>query len=812
MDKCQAGKGWISQGRALAPTPAPGPSEGNCTDPECQVDLDDSKWRLLNLPHDFVVEGTFSSSNDCSHGFLPYSQGWYRRHFTIPKAMQGQAIWIDFDGTQRDSDVYLNGVKLGHHDSGYTPYRFAVGQCSGRDDVPLHYDGDNVLAVHVDATQPDGWWYDGGGIYRDVWLNSADPLHIAPWGLYVPTIIDKSSIKNLDEGLSTAAASVVAVVTVTNNGNTERQFSLKASVTPADTTSNTGTAANTSSNTGTAISSLVQDLVLAANTTADFNITLDTGTVALWSVESPKLYQFACQVVADSGVVVDQDSTTFGFRTLQFDADNGLFVNGKQVKIQGMANHQDFAGVGVAVPDSLQAYRVWKMKQMGANGWRTAHNPPNPALLDETDRQGMLVWDENHRNRIGEPWESDLKALIHRDRNHPSVILWSICNEVLCENFNADNAKVLKKIVKESDPMGGRPVTAAMNGGYSDPFALVLDVTGINYNIGEYDSFHKAHPTQPMIGSETSSDVSDRGIYKNDPEKAYVEAYDTQYPGWGNTAEDAWCAISSRKYIEGGFVWTGFDYKGEPTPYQWPNINSHFGNIDIAGFPKDNYYYYQSQTGGKAMAHLFPHWNWGVGDKVDMWVYTTGTAAELFVNGKSQGKQAMSDPCRHIVWKAVPWASGNVTSVVYDSNGNVHAVAERITSGAPHAVALTLEWPLANALHADDSDTALVTATIVDAFGREVPTAMNSIGFTLDQTSARYSRILGLGNGDPSSHETDYPLSPVNGSRSAFNGLARVLVQATTAPGAFTITATSAGLQSGSLTFKSSFSAFEKHP
>jgi beta-galactosidase len=404
----------------------------------------------------------------------------------------------------------------------------------------------------------------------------------------------------------------------------------------------------------------------------------------------------------------------------------------------------------------------------------------------------------------------DLKTLIMRDRNHPSVIMWSLCNEALCEGFNADTAKVLKPIVKTLDPQGQRPVTAAMNGGYGSGFQDVLDVMGVNYHIGSYDSIHKSHPNQPMIGSETSSDYSDRSIYSNDKVNNYVSAYDVNYPGWGNTAEDAWDAIASRDFISGGFYWTAFDYKGEPTPYGWPNINSHFGVIDEAGFPKDNYFYHQSVFFGpeqKPVLHLLPHWNWDQaqcqglcseqpqGSKsVNVWAYTNGDAVELFLNNKSLGRKVM--PLRrHVSWQ-VPFAAGELRAVAYrNTSQETFATQTVTTTGKATAIALQTEWPIQGGLKADGTDTALVTVKLVDEAGRMVPTASAPVQISL----AGPGQIIGLGNGNPSSHEHDKPDSPTNGVHTAWNGLARIVVQATKEAGQITLQTSSAGLESAQI-------------
>ena len=786
-DKCNGpkGPGWVGASRTLPPPPPP---MSKCDSPYCQPDFDDSKWRSLDLPHDFVVEGNFTPHGDTSHGFLPYNKGWYRKHFDLPASAADLSVWLEFDGIQRDSVIYLNGKLLGRHLSGYTSFRFPV------DAATANFGGANVLAVFVDATQPDGWWYDGGGIYRHVWLSTADPVHVAPWGVYLPALLTSAP----DAAGRTADAVVHATTTIVNDDVHVHRFNVRSTIRGPD-----GAVVGTAMAFGSAAP--------GANRTV--NATIAVSGAKLWSVESPSLYSCYTEVIDPTGRVIDAHNDTFGIRSIAWDAAKGLLLNGVPTKVKGFANHQDFAGVGVAVPDALQTYRVWRIKQMGANAWRTAHNPPTPALLDECDKQGLLVWDENHRNEQTPDMLDDLRSLVLRDRNHPSIVMWSLCNEALCDGFDAATAAVLKPIVKELDPLGQRPVTAAMNGGFDGSFPALLDVMGINYHIQNYDSFHNAHKTQPLIGSETSSDVSDRGVYANDVKKAYVSAYDVNKPGWGNTAEDAWCAIESRAFVAGGFCWTGFDYKGEPTPYAWPNINSHFGVIDIAGFPKDNYHYYRTvffAADDEPIVHILPHWNWdatpcagmcapaagGGGAKtVSVWAYTNLDVVELFLNGASLGRQAIT-PCRHLEWD-VPYAPGNLTALGF-RNGTAAplATAGVATTGAPAAVRLSLEWPSARpSLAADGVDTALVTAELVDEDGALVRTAAAPLAFTLGGAG----RIVGLGNGDPSSHERDKPADGAHGARSAWNGLARVVVQAAAETGTITLTASAPGLTSGKL-------------
>eukprot|EP00930_Biecheleria_cincta_P096197 TRINITY_DN88076_c0_g1_i1.p1 TRINITY_DN88076_c0_g1~~TRINITY_DN88076_c0_g1_i1.p1 ORF type:complete len:916 (-),score=104.18 TRINITY_DN88076_c0_g1_i1:7-2703(-) len=770
---CEPGQGWASRGRHVQPAP-PSPRPGqDCAEQFCMVSANDTDWRVVDLPHDFVVENNFTSKADQSHGFLPYSKGWYRLHFSLDSDAKGKSVWIEFDGVQRDSTAYLNGKMLGNHLSGYTSFRFDLSKAAV-------FGGNNVLAIKVDATAPDSWWYDGGGIYRHVWLNVADHVHIAPWGVYLP-----SHVTGPISGDARADATLKIETLVLNEGSADASVYSKHVVRDPNGRQVAGSRSQTTT--------------IKAGFNATLMIEILIKSADLWSDDRPLLY--SCESTLSNGDVV---TNTFGIRKMEWGKDNGFILNGKPVKIKGFANHQDFAGVGVAVPDSLQAYRVWQQKQMGSNGWRTAHNPPTPALLDECDRQGMLVWDEHHRNHASPDMLEDMRSMVLRDRNHPSIIMWSLCNEALCENFNADTAKVLKAIVLELDPHGQRPVTAAMNGGYGSAFQDVLQVMGVNYHVNLYDDLHKKRPEQPLIGSETSSDYSDRYIYQNDKTtRMYVSSYDVNYPAWGNTAEDAWCAIAERPFVAGGFYWTNFDYKGEPTPYSWPNINSHFGVSDIAGFPKDNYYYHQSvffDASVKPIVHIVPmHWNFNEGELVDVWVYTNGNVVDLFLNDKHLGRKTII-PCRHVQWR-VSFSPGKLRADAYLTGSHTVMASDIVaTTGAASRIALDVEWPLSQTLNADNSDTALVTVRVLDHAGREVRTTSPNSSMQLSFSLSGEGRIIGKGNGDPSNHEPDKPESPRSATHSIWNGRARILMQATHKPGDVTLQAEGAGLEKASLT------------
>jgi beta-galactosidase len=736
----------------------------------------DSGWRGVHLPHDYVVEGTFDPSADTGHGSLATPTAWYRKTFTLPKSYQGKSVWIDFDGVFRKSTVYLNGVKLGTHPSGYIGVRYDLTKA-------LNYGGKNVLAVYVDPRQYEGWWYEGGGIYRHVWLNAAAPVHIETDSVVVRSTVSghAADVKVTAELAGTPGkGDFLNVELVSPSGNT--------------------------------VGSKAIGLVGRKSQSVSFRLP----QADLWSPEHPAIYKVRSSiVVAGLSKAVstfnpatkstfrpykvwnsDQVTTTFGIRTTRWDKDQGFFLNGKPIKIKGTCNHLDHAGVGIAVPDSLQVWRLEQLKKIGCNAVRCSHNPPSIEFLDACDRLGILVMDETRHlgdtemakssNNTKADDLSEFKAMLKRDRNHPSIILWSLANEEGIAG-NADGRRIyaaMKKVTYELD--GTRPVSAAMNSGYDSKvgFAGINDVIGINYSIGAYDRVHREFPDKPMMGSETASTVSTRGEYVNDPAKGYVSAYDVNYPGWAMTAEGAWKPLAERAFMAGGFVWTGFDYKGEPTPYGWPCINSHFGILDMCGFPKDNAWYYKSWWGDKPVAHILPHWNHPgeEGKAINVWVHSNAKSVELLLNGESLGTKEML-PNSHLEW-SVPYAPGKLEAIGR-TNGVVVARDLVETTGAPAAIRLRSDRM---SILADGEDVSPINVEVVDAKGRVVPEASDLIKFTVSG-----GKVVGVGNGDASSHEPDKA-----SQRHVFHGLCQALVGAN-AKGQVVVTATAPGLKTSML-------------
>ncbi len=724
-----------------------------------KTNYDDSGWRDLNLPHDWAVELPFDSSADSNHGFKPIGNssfganniGWYRHTFTLPAGVAGKALWLEFGGVYRNCLVWLNGHILGRNVSGYSSFYFDV--------TPyINPGGTNVLVVRVEASRFEGWFYEGAGIYRHVWLTTKDPVHVAQWGTFAYT-----------SALAGSNATVKIQTEVTNQSNTATSSGTLTS-TIYDASSNVVASV-------TSAISLAAGHGLVATQTVSF-------AANLWSLQTPYLYKLVT-TISNQNAVADIYNTPFGVRTVSIDKNNGIFINGQPVEIQGMCNHQDMAGVGAALPDRLQYYRIERLKEMGCNAYRTSHNEPTAELIEACDRLGMLVLDENRRIGTNVEPMSELTRQIRQDRNHPSVFMWSLGNEEALQGDTANGAPVVQTMQNAVHAMdSSRVCTIAMNGGWGSGFSTVIDVQGFNYYLNNMDSFHSSFPNQPCIGTETASAVGDRGVYATDWGNAYVDSYDDSASG--EPAEQWWPFYDARPWSSGAFAWTGFDYRGEPYPFSWPSINSHFGTLDTCGFAKDNFYYYQANWTLKPVLHLLPHWNWAgkEGQPISVWAYGNCQSVELFLNGVSGGRQTLNAQS-HLAW-SVPYAAGTLQAIGYN-NGVPVITNTVVTAGAPARIALT---PDRGTILADGRDVSVITVSVLDAQGNIVPTASNEIYFSITGGT-----IIGVGNGDPNSHEADKA-----SQRAVFNGLAQVIVQSTTQTGAITLTATSPGLISTNTT------------
>ncbi|TAM79538.1 MAG: DUF4982 domain-containing protein [Acidobacteria bacterium] len=725
-------------------------------------DFDDTGWDAIDLPHDWAVTLPFHEDRWLTaHGSKPLGRdypetsiGWYRRVFEVPAGDLGRRLSLEFDGVFRDSTVALNGNLLGRNLSGYAPFSH---------DVTDHawYGRKNVLVVRVDATGHEGWWYEGAGIYRHVWLVKTSPVHVPQWGAFVTS--------EVADGLAT----VTIATEVSNDQENETSCTVVSKILDS------------------------KDSVVATHRAPAVTITgwqrekitqkVKVSKPLLWSIEEPNMYRLETTVEAN-GTAADTCETPFGIRTIRFDKDKGFFLNGKAVKIKGTCNHQDHAGVGIALPDRLQYFRIAKLKEMGSNGLRTSHNPPTPELMDACDRLGMVVLDETRMFSSVPEALSQLSRLIRRDRNHPSVVFWSTGNEEAEQSTDrgARMCRTMKRLVQRLDPT--RPITQAMNGGWGEGVTPVLDIMGFNYkHAPEIDGFRHKFPDKPCVGTEVASTVSTRGIYFNDPMRGYVSAYDVNYPPWATTAEEWWQIYDERPWLSGGFVWTGFDYRGEPTPYGWPCISSHFGLIDTCGFFKDLAYYYQAWWGDKPVLHLFPHWNWAdsEGKPIDVWCFTNLEKVELFLNGESLGTHTVQRNA-HAAWK-VNYVPGTIEARGYRGGRQV-MTAKRETTGDPARI--TLQADRAR-ISADGEDVSVIAVSVVDPQGRVVPVAHNLIAFEVSGNG----KLLGVGNGDPSSHEADKA-----NQRLVFHGLCTAIMQSTKEAGGITVKVTSPGLESATVT------------
>jgi beta-galactosidase len=722
--------------------------------------FDATGWNRVDLPHDWAVDLPFTNQRALTaHGFKPLGRefpassiGWYRREFDIPASDKGRRISIEFDGVFRNCMVLFNGFYLGANFSGYAPFRFDVTDF-------VRCGENNMLVVRVDATLGEGWFYEGAGINRHVWLVKTDTVHVPQWGTYV-----RSDVRP-------GAATVSITTQVQNDGEVEKSCRVVSKILDSE-----------GKPVGTASSAVAS---LEAWSGREFEQQITVSNPALWSLERPHLYTLSTTIEAGE-TALDRYETPFGIRGFRFDAEKGFFLNSQPVKIKGTCNHQDHAGVGSALPDRIQYYRIERLKEMGSNGYRTSHNPPTPELLDACDRLGMLVMDETRMMSSSREGLSQLERLVRRDRNHPSVVIWSLANEEP-EQSTETGARILtsmKRLVRRLDPT--RPVTAAMNGGWGRGISAIVDVQGCNYNNVVVDSFHQKFPRQPMVGTETASTVSTRGVYRNDTAKGYVSAYDENYPLWAATAEGWWKIYAERPFLAGGFAWTGFDYRGEPTPYEWPCINSHFGIMDTCGFPKDNYFYYQAWWGSKPVLHLFPHWNWPgkEGQEIEVWAHSNLDSVELFVNGKSLGAQEVQRNS-HVAWKA-NYAPGTIEARGYKGGQQVLSAKRETTLPAAKIVLRPDRAQIA----ADAEDVSLIAVEVQDQQGRVVPTADNEITFLVSGSG----KLIGVGNGDPSSHEPDK-----GDKRKAFNGLCMAIVQASKQAGELKIEASSPALPAASV-------------
>ena len=790
-----------------------------------QSDFDDSSWRLLKLPHDWAIEGPFKQEYPGETGKLAWwGVGWYRKHLTIPAADAGRKIYLDVDGAMSYATVWLNGHCVGGWPYGYSSWRVDL--------TPFVKCGaDNVLAIRLENPKDSSRWYPGAGIYRNVWLVKTAPVHIAHWGTYVTTPdVDKKS------------ATVKIQVNVENNSEANAVVSLNHEIYALDADGKRGPLV---------ASQAISGLNLAAHQASPYEGQLLLPNPQLWSIEHPQRYVVVTSVKQD-GKVVDNYETPFGIRTIQFTADNGFLLNGKRVPLQGVCNHHDLGALGAAINTRALERQVELLKGMGCNAIRTSHNPPAPELLDVCDRLGMLIMDEsfdswalgktpNAYNKLWDDWhEKDLRAEYRRDRNHPSIIMWSIGNEVLelGQPQGPAIAASLTAIAHDEDPT--RPTVIGSNNGDAGYNGLQksVDVFGQNYQSSGYASFSKANPSIPQVGSETASTVSSRGEYffqigENVPpvseDKAQgqsdfqMSSYDLYAPPWATPPDAEFSGEDNTPSVAGEFVWTGFDYLGEPTPYNGdmsnllnftdpaakarmkqqleelgkisvPSRSSYFGIFDLAGFRKDRFYLYQSRWQPDfPMAHILPHWNWPdrVGQITPVYVYTSGDSAELFLNGKSLGLKKKGPFEYRLRWNDVVYEPGELKVVAY-KGGKKWATDIVKTTGSAAKLMLQADR---KTIQADGQDLSFITVTVTDKNGLLVPRSKNHIEFALKGPG----EIIAVDNGDATSFESFQAKE-----RNAYNGLALVVVRSQLGKaGDIILKASSSGLASAKTQIKS---------
>ena len=751
-----------------------------------EPEYNDDGWRELTLPHDWSIEGAFSKDHPSTPGggALPGGTGWYRKSFSCSAGTE-KKVFIEFDGIYQESEVWMNGHYLGMRPNGYISFSYELTPYLHRDGSP------NLLAVKVDnSKQPNSRWYSGSGIYREVRLVVCDAVHVDQWGIFISTpevdqdraeVAVQSTLKNQDgEEVNLLLTSII----LGPGGSELAQFSSEAVIPPG------------------------------ASLSVDQRLDLDKPV--LWSPANPALYTLVTELRM-GGELVDRVRTSFGIRYFEFDAEKGFFLNGESMKIKGVCNHHDLGALGAAAYPRAMERQLELLKAMGCNAIRTSHNPPAPVLLDLCDRMGFLVMDETFDmwkmgktefdyHLFWDEWHArDLRDHVLRDRNHPSVILWSIGNEILeqWDDSGEEMAIELADIVRELDPT--RPITSGCNetsAGNSILRSGALDLIGFNYHHEEFKDVPVNFPGLAFIASETTSALATRGSYDMPSDSVRVwpraygddsapmnedqscSAYDNCHVPWGSTHEASLLEMNEHDFISGMFVWTGFDYLGEPTPYWWPSRSSYFGILDLAGFPKDAYYLYRSQWTDEGVLHLFPHWNWEPGDTIDVWTYTSCREVELFLNGRSLGVQKIKEGSLHMQWR-VPFEPGILEARGIFEGKELKTQIE--TCGEAAGIRLHSDRTL---LNADPLDLAYVTVEIVDNQGRLVPDAVNLVEFSLQGEG----EILAVDNGLQTSMEA-FKAS----RRSAHKGRCLAIIKSSGQVGQIQLRAESEGLEPATL-------------
>ena len=736
------------------------------------ANFNDSTWQEVKVPHDWVTILPYADVASHSHGYKTVgykypetSVGWYRKTINIPACDLGKHIALQFDGIFRNARVWFNGFYMGTEPSGYATQVYDVTEY-------VNYGGDNLICVRADATLEEGWFYEGAGIYRDAWLMKSAAVGVAPFGTFVYADLKQPYDK----------VTIYVETEVNNHSLTTQQCEVSHRLLDADGRE----VAKSESST----------IMLRAKQTLNSQLlTLNLNTPHLWSPADPYLYKVETTVKVD-GRVTDVYETTTGIRDIEFDADRGFLLNGQPLKLKGVNLHQDHAGVGAAIPDALQAWRIKQLKKMGCNAYRASHNPMTPALLDICDREGILVIDENRLTGINEEHLRLLERMIKRDRNHPSVILWSNGNEEWGMENTIQGTRIaaaMREYTHLLDPT--RHSTIANAGGRE--MVKGLDVVGFNYIVqNDVDNQKKNNPTWKIVGTEETTGCGTRGWYFKDEKYPgrMVSLNRTMEQNYENIIERGWKFYDERPWAAGLFYWTGFDYRGEPNPLSYPAHDSEFGILDYCGFPKDEAYYLKSWWTDEPVLHIFPHWNLQghEGEEVEVWAYSNCDEVELTVNGKKLGRQPMPRN-GHLKWKAV-YQPGRVEATGYKNGKRILTKTIETTKAAAKVVLKADRHQIA----ADGQDMAIVNIELHDQKGRFVPNACPVLTFCLEGDA----NIIGCGNGDPSYLGSDHPdKQPCHTfSIPAFNGRAQVLIQSGKLPSTVTLKCTADGLKYGLLT------------
>ena len=736
------------------------------------ANFNDSTWQEVKVPHDWVTILPYADAASHSHGYKTVgykypetSVGWYRKTINIPASDLGKHIALQFDGIFRNARVWFNGFYMGTEPSGYATQVYDVTEY-------VNYGSDNLICVRADATLEEGWFYEGAGIYRDAWLMKSAAVGVAPFGTFVYADLKQPYDK----------VTIYVETEVNNHSLTTQQCEVSHRLLDADGRE----VAKSESST----------IMLRAKQTLNSQLlTLNLNTPHLWSPDDPYLYKVETTVKVD-GRVTDVYETTTGIRDVEFDADRGFLLNGQPLKLKGVNMHQDHAGVGAAIPDALQAWRIKQLKKMGCNAYRASHNPMTPALLDICDREGILVIDENRLTGINEEHLRLLERMIKRDRNHPSVILWSNGNEEWGMENTIQGTRIaaaMREYTHLLDPT--RHSTIANAGGRE--MVKGLDVVGFNYIVqNDVDNQKKNNPTWKIVGTEETTGCGTRGWYFKDEKYPgrMVSLNRTMEQNYENIIERGWKFYDERPWAAGLFYWTGFDYRGEPNPLSYPAHDSEFGILDYCGFPKDEAYYLKSWWTDEPVLHIFPHWNLQghEGEEVEVWAYSNCDEVELTVNGKKLGRQPMPRN-GHLKWKAV-YQPGRVEATGYKNGKRILTKTVETTKAAAKVILKADRHQIA----ADGQDMAIVNIELHDQKGRFVPNACPVLTFCLEGDA----NIIGCGNGDPSYLGSDHPdKQPCNTfSIPAFNGRAQVLIQSGKLPSTVTLKCTADGLKYGLLT------------